>query len=151
MHIRAIYTTAVVSAVASGNHFIAMKVSTLTISEKTGHTWWLNIVRVSVRQTYILTPRGSKLNISPIISKLIAGLESKLWIVGIFIDARGNPKYSPFASLDKRSFPNRYLLENALGKFSKRMNENDAQKIENLDLGPKYMDNFLSLYLYQHM
>ena len=61
-------------------------------------------------------------------------------------------EHSPFASLDKRSFPNRYLLENALGKFSKRSNnENDAQNVENLDLGPKYMDNFLSLFLYQHM
>ena len=36
-------------------------------------------------------------------------------------------EHSPFASLDKRSFPNRFLLENALGKFSKRSNQNDGQ------------------------
>ena len=59
-------------------------------------------------------------------------------------------EHSPFASLDKRSFPNRFLLENALGKFSKRSN-NDNDALENVDLGPKYMDNFLSLFLYQHM
>ena len=58
-------------------------------------------------------------------------------------------EHSPFATLNKRSFPNRYLLENALGKFSKR--SNDGQELENLNLGPSYMDNFLSLFLYQHM
>ena len=82
-------------------------------------------------------------------------------------------EHSPFASLDKRSFPNRFLLENALGKFSKRSNQNDGQDmvqsladtvkkdilderppnpgLAKIGLSPKDLNNFLSLYLYQHM